>query len=873
MLELKNYQQRSLDDLQLFFHRCGEHGAKRAFIEQTERPYKTVKHFPDLPYVCLRIPTGGGKTLMAAHAVGIAAREYLQAETTVCLWLVPTNTIREQTLAALKSRAHPYRQALASRFASPVSILDLSEALSVQPGTLKGETVVIVSTLAALRVEETEGRKIYETAGALMAHFSEVSGQLSDVLEKNTDGTTPYSLANVLRLHRPVIVMDEAHNARTSLSFNTLARFNPSCVIEFTATPETTHDPEKGKFASNVLCHVSAAELKIEEMVKLPIRLETRPDWREVVSEALATREQLEAAATKEELATGEYIRPIVLLQAQPKHKTKETITVERLKQHLLDDCKIPEERIAVATGGTRELEDVNLFDRTCPVRFIITVSALKEGWDCSFAYVLCSVADIGAAKSVEQLLGRILRLPHARRKTQVELNSAYAFSASARFMDAAASLKDALVENGFERVESDQLVVQNTASQPTLFSGGNAGLFGEVVQTVPEVPNLDKLPDDLRQRVVYHRTNGTLTVIGAISSDEAKALEGAFTTTAGKEVAQKIFVAAGGKATFTSVVGRSFSVPLLTILQPGGQRELFEDQYLEQPWKLTDCDHELTTTDLPMEILAGQVGHLDLTKEGRVDIQFTRHLRQQLRLVGIEPGWDLPGLANWLDRQIPHPDISPSESRLFILRALERLHEIRNLTTEQLAQQKYRLREALSAKIDGHRRSQRAKAFQKLLFESADVIVNDTPLFCFHFQEGNYAPNWYYEGSYTFQKHFFPVVGELKPDGEEFDCAAFIDQLPEVEWWVRNLERKPHSAFWLQTPTDRFYPDFVAMLKDGRRLVVEYKGDDRWSNDDSKEKRQIGELWASASRGNCLFVMPNGRDLAAIQRVISNSC
>ncbi len=400
------------------------------------------------------------------------------------------------------------------------------------------------------------------------------------------------------------------------------------------------------------------------------------------------------------------------------------------------------------------------------------------------------------------------------------------------------------------------------------MFSGGE--LFGETTEAVPEPPKLNKLPENLRQRVTFDESAGTLTISGRVSSDDAKALEAAFTTPAGKEVARKIYTAASGKPSTPAAAGKTFSVPLLTIRRSGGQRELFEDQYLEHEWKLTDCDHELTEAELPTVIDGGQVGQLDVTKEGKVDIQFAQQLRQQLRLVGIEPGWDLPGLANWLDRQIPHPDISPSASRLFILRALEHLKTGRKLSTDQLAQQKYRLRESLADKINQHRRSQQRQAFQSMLFDSADVVVNDVPEFCFHFREGNYAPNSYYDGSYRFQKHFFPVVGELKSEGEEFDCATFIDQLPEVDWWVRNLERKPLSAFWLQTPSDRFYPDFVAMLKDGRRLVVESKGEHLWSNDDSKEKRQLGELWASASKGRCLFVMPKGAGWDEIRRAIT---
>ena len=307
----------------------------------------------------------------------------------------------------------------------------------------------------------------------------------------------------------------------------------------------------------------------------------------------------------------------------------------------------------------------------------------------------------------------------------------------------------------------------------------------------------------------------------------------------------------------------------MLTIRRPNGTIELFEDQFLDQPWKLSDCDSELTEADFSEHFDSGQTGQVDVTTEGRLDIQFTRNLRRQLRLVGVEKGWDVYGLANWLNRQIPHPDIMAADSRLFMLRVVEGLLSNRSLKVEQLAQQKYRLREALTAKIEQYRRSQLRLAFQQVLFESGNAVVATAPEFCFHFHEGTYAPHWYYEPGYQFQKHFFPVVGELKSEGEEFDCAVFLDQLDGVSWWVRNVTN-PRTAFWLQTSTDRFYPDFVAMLKDGRRLVVESKGEDRWSNDDSKEKRAIGELWAIASDGHCLFVMPNGPDWSSIRTKIA---
>jgi type III restriction enzyme len=100
-------------------------------------------------------------------------------------------------------------------------------------------------------------------------------------------------------------------------------------------------------------------------------------------------------------------------------------------------------------------------------------------------------------------------------------------------------------------------------------------------------------------------------------------------------------------------------------------------------------------------------------------------------------------------------------------------------------------------------------------------------------------------------------------------DCADLIDALEEVEFWVRNLSKRQES-FWLQTSTDKFYPDFVAKLKDNRILAVEYKSERDWSNDDSKEKRKLGELWADRSNGRCLFVMPKGKDWDEIKQVIA---
>src|SRR6266498_5618298 len=461
-MQLKTYQQRSLDVLGKYFQNCKQMGnANLAFYATTLDVmgeginYHEVDELPGLPYVCLRVPTGGGKTLMASHAVSVTTREFLGLDHSFVLWLTPSTTIRDQTLKALKDRKHPYRTALESTLGS-VTVLELSEALYLSPSTLNTDTVILVTTTQAFRIGDPELRKVYEASGALMSHFDNVPAS-ADV-DRYENGKPIPSLANLLRLHRPIVIVDEAQNVRSALSFETLARFNPSCILEFTATPHREDHP------SNVLYSISARELKAESMIKLPLRLETRPNWKELIGDAILKLKELEGLAEAERAQTGDYLRPIMLLQAQPLRAGKQTVSVEVVETCLTDDYNIPADQIIRATGKDDELGDMDLTATNCPVRYIITVQKLREGWDCSFAYVLCSVAEQHSATAVEQIVGRVLRMPKAERKQTSELNMAYAFVTSPNFVQALSKLKDALLENGFEKQEVEQMVIETPA-------------------------------------------------------------------------------------------------------------------------------------------------------------------------------------------------------------------------------------------------------------------------------------------------------------------------------------------------------------------------------------------------------------------------
>jgi type III restriction enzyme len=231
--KLKEYQGQTLLTLQRFLQKVVElKDADVAFYAITKRPFLAPPTMPGLPYVCVRVPTGGGKTVLAAHSVKVAADSFLRTDAPVVLWLVPSQTIRDQTLATLQDRANPNRRALADRFGENVRIMTVADALYARRADYDGGAVVIVATIQAFRVGDTEGRKVYETNGELMDHFSGIAEGLRTTLEIGPSGQPVPSLANVLRSRRPMVIVDEAHNVRTDLSFDTLARLNPALILE-----------------------------------------------------------------------------------------------------------------------------------------------------------------------------------------------------------------------------------------------------------------------------------------------------------------------------------------------------------------------------------------------------------------------------------------------------------------------------------------------------------------------------------------------------------------------------------------------------------------------------------------------------------------
>lgn len=891
-MRLKNYQEKALDWLCRYYERCralqeaGDHfPVATAFTSITAEiygsglPYSPVSQLSGIPYVCLRIPTGGGKTVVGCEAVAVAQKELLRADRSLVLWLVPSDAIRRQTLERMKDRKDPYRIALETKLGT-VEVLDIEEALTVQRATLDGATVIIVATMQAFRRKDISRLKVYESSGALMTHFENLPASLISVLEKKPEGNFDFSLTNVFRLRRPFIIVDEAHNSRQPLAFETLKRLNPSGILELTATPNTKHETvtyegEKVENPpSNVLFSVSAYALKAEDMIKLPIYLRYREPWDALLGDAIGLLKSLQEDAEKETAEGAKYLRPIMLLQAQPEYKDKASITVDVVKQKLIE-FHIPEAEIAIHTGDIRGLEkpeNLKVLDPSCKLRFIITVQALKEGWDCPFAYVLFSVAELSSGRAVEQILGRILRMPHTTRKKRDSLNSSYAFVASTKFDAAAKALKDGLVEAGFEKQEASELVVE-----PTLALDGTqtpTAPTGPVTVILPAAPAA-AIPLSLIGEVSWDAEAKTLRIDRPLSAEQEIALISVFPDAKSKTViADACSQRAGRKPTAPvrdkspSQLGLIFEIPVLAVKQGDFYRQFDGDDIGERmEWSLSESDAELTGFLIPTE----QRGiKIDITNDEKLQQDFIPLNDAQQQLLQTSAAWPVGQLVYWLDRSFAHPDLTEAEMGIYLTRIVGKLIDNRQISAEAMTAHRHRLAKAVAEKIKMLRREARRKALENFLFTSASAPVFVTAAATHRFDPNKYPYTTRYTGL-ALPRHYYEVIGDLKNSGEEYDCARAIASLDGIEFWVRNLEGEPDCSFWIQTSSDKFYPDFVCKLKNDKYLVVEYKGTFLSDNADSREKERLGQLWEACSEGKCIFRMVKGpAELSKISEIVS---
>lgn len=434
-MELKSYQKKAINDLKSYLECLDSYGIKEGWNKYWQDMGVNAGKYHDkikaVPNICVKVPTGGGKTFIACASIKVISDVVSKIDKIFVIWLVPSEAILTQTLENLKNPKHPYRERLNADFNSDVEIFSSNDLLTkLNKSNLKSLNIAVLS-FASLRINNKEMRKMYQENGSLLDFDSFLDDR------ENLEDVEKLSVINVIRNFKPIVIVDESHNAKSNLSIEMLENLNASFIYELTATP---------KDSSNIIHYTNAMELKQENMVKLPVFLCNFVNVASVIENAISLQNRLEAIAKNE----NSNLRPIVLFQAQS-GANEDAQTFEKLKNKLVN-IGIEKEQIAIKTAKINELNGIDLSHKDCKIRYIITINALKEGWDCPYAYILASIANKNSTADVEQLIGRVLRQPNARKYTNQELNVSYVLTCSNDFERTAKSVIAGLNGAGFSK-------------------------------------------------------------------------------------------------------------------------------------------------------------------------------------------------------------------------------------------------------------------------------------------------------------------------------------------------------------------------------------------------------------------------------------
>ena len=424
-----------------------------------------------IPHICFKVPTGGGKTLLAAGAL-----ERLGRSNGFSLWIVPTRAIYDQTKRALWDREHPYRQMLDRASGRRVKLLEKDDQFNAHD--VEHFLCIMLLLPAANRQNGRDFLRMFRDSGRYPSFYPERDMALADQrlldefpdLERTTsEGPVKESLFNVFKMLRPVVVLDEAHKAygrkqdANEEFVRSVNRLDPQLVIELSATPN--------RGVSNLIVDVDGPALHQEEMIKLPVRVTAtkNDDWPTTLQRAHDELERLEQVARELEENEDRYIRPIAIVRVERTGKNQrdgESIHAEDVRE-ALRQLGVPDDQIAIQSSGRHDLKDVDLHSPRVPIRWIITKVALMEGWDCSFASLLVLLDNTRAKTAITQLIGRVMRQPHAKLTQCPELDQCYVYCLNTDVGIAVASVKQGLEKQGLTGLS--ELVLTTAVELPTV--------------------------------------------------------------------------------------------------------------------------------------------------------------------------------------------------------------------------------------------------------------------------------------------------------------------------------------------------------------------------------------------------------------------
>jgi type III restriction enzyme len=647
-------------------------------------------------------------------------------------------------------------------------------------------------------------------------------------------------LGAVIKHLNPIVIVDESHNAESDLSVDMLKEINPCFILDLTATPRKN---------SNIISFIDALELKKENMVKLPVIVYNHQDKTEVINSSLQLQRRLEKQALEEEKNGGKYIRPIVLFQAQPRNADDNT-TFEKLKEKLIE-LKIPEEQIKIKTANLNELKNIDLMSRDCEVRYIITVNALKEGWDCPFAYILASLADKSSAVDVEQILGRVLRQPYVMKHNFPLLNVSYVLTASSKFLDTLDNIVKGLNKAGFS--DKDYKLADSRSIETPIDPLQQLTL----IPTVGETQSDQETDDDFTLDIDTSRISisDEDPIDESVSEIETTALEQneAFEKTVSEMESSNIPVLPNEiqKLVKTYTIKEVFKdeaekvnfpqfylkVPSNDLFSSGEEELPLEKENLLEGFALSKSDTNIAFDSITSELYKVD---LDETKKEHTPtfVRLDGGVKESVMTYILDPSRKESRVKNLTKRLMdlignmyPLPD---KEIERYINRILE---DFKDEQFADFANNEYTYKDKIKRKITSLSESYAEQKFKDFL-DTDKVFIKSSYTLPKSISPGDTAKD--------ITKSLYEKEGKM--NGYEERVINEIGNMSNITFWSRNTDRK---GFRINGFINH-YPDFVIQTKSGKTIVLETKGDHL----DAEQKIRLGALWASKAGNDYRYFM-----------------
>lgn len=833
-MELNSYQEKVILDLNDYLEELNKYGSKKLnqsfasyWLKKGVANQNYIEKIPNTPHVCVKVPTAGGKTFIAVNALRSiydAAEYHGEKKPRFTVWLVPSTAILEQTLKNLQNPEHPYRQKLNVLFNGRVNVYEKDDVLlgrGFDADTVKSGISIVIMTFDAFRTRNKEGRLIYRENGYL-ASFDTKTTALPE-----SDDT---SLINVIRSLEPVVIVDESHNATSDLSLEMLSNLNAKFILDLTATPRRN---------SNIISYVSSLSLKKENMVKLPVNASNQANKEDVLISAVTFQHYLEKVA-KQAFENGEpYVRPIVLFQAEAKTKEDNT-TFEKVKQTLIEELQIPAEQIKIKTAEIDELKNVDLFSPDCPVRFIITVNALKEGWDCSFAYILANLANKHSEIDVTQIVGRILRQPNAKLFSNPLLNMSYVFTASAQFRTVLGNIVEGLTLAGFspkdyrainsniiKNEESIKPVSDNKPIELQLDSDFKEDATEKEEfnfdknrlknQNIDEI-NLGATSSDFTKEVITQSENFNLEVKNSHSSIP-------------RELSENMNIAKINQE-FTETIG-SIYIPQFfeTVSGLFEDEVLFDKNNLLTNFELNKCDTNISFSDLDPELYSIDVENEQNAKFSPLNKEKSEQLLKLFRNYSLEQKKEnlVTSLLTFAGKNAFFP-IADSEIRVYFRKIIEQM-SLADMESCLIKPSPFF--DKIKKKIRQLQEDFGKEEFFKWIDQERFQIKAEYQL-----------PIDITPQSFADSLSRSLYEREASMNNYEFNVISRVISLDNVVWWHRIDDKRKEYSFKINGFINH-YPDFLILTKKNTLILVEVKGE-QLANPESKNKLELGKKWES---------------------------